>query len=297
MEVHVDAMLFTETQEQVPGHPDLVSGPLRSLAEDLELPLTLGHFGVDALVVDPGGEAVVEVGVHDLAGDIADVLVADARVVLALRDREADAREAERHAIPVEEVLLLEAEPGAWIVRNRRAGVAGVRRQVGQQDLAHDERAIGPGRIGVDGDRLQHAVRAAAFGLARRAAVEAPQSQLVERRKALELFDLCLAAEVRDGLVAVQPDVFQLVLGHRATGVLVIVSSVILILLVENQPKKQQKKAPRTPEGVLRPHRLAPPTKAANNTHVIARRTGDRQLGSVADDVRFTPQWMPANDI
>ena len=163
MEVHVDAVLLAEAQEQVAGDPDLVGGPLRALAEDLELPLALGDLGVDALVVDAGLEAEVEVGVDDLAGDVADVLVADAGVVLALRRREPLAREAERHAVPVEEVLLLEAEPRVGIVRDRRAAVARVRRLVGQEHLAHDERAVGPGRVGEDGDRLQQAVGVAAL--------------------------------------------------------------------------------------------------------------------------------------
>src|SRR5205807_9050928 len=63
---------------------------------------------------------------------------------------------------------------------------------------------------GEERDRLEEAVRARAVRLARRAAVEVPQRQLVDGRLRLEVDDLRLAAQVRNGLVAVEPDVFEL---------------------------------------------------------------------------------------
>ncbi len=214
MEVDVDAVTLAKAQHQVARDPELVGCPLRALAEDLELPLALGDLGVDALDVDACLDAEVDVGIDDLARDLADVLVADACVVLALRGGEAFAREAERHAVAVEEVLLLEAEPGARVVRDRRAAVRRMRGPVREEHFAHDEQAVRARRIGERRDGLQQAVRVAALGLPRRAAVEAPDRQVLDGRRVRELHDLRLAAEVRNGLVPVEPDVFELDL-HR----------------------------------------------------------------------------------
>src|SRR5262249_58401072 len=116
VEVHVDAVPLARAQEQVSRQPELVRGPLRALAEDLELPLALRHLGVDPLEVDAGSQAQVDVRVDDLARDVADVLEPDARVVLALWGGEAFGGEAERRPGPGQEVLLLEGEPRVRVV-------------------------------------------------------------------------------------------------------------------------------------------------------------------------------------
>src|ERR1700745_1070677 len=101
----------SRSRHQIAGHPHLVRGLLGALAENLEFPLALRHFGIDALVVDAGGEAQVEMLLDHLACDVADVLVADAGVIGPLRRRITGRREAERASILVEEIFLLEAEP------------------------------------------------------------------------------------------------------------------------------------------------------------------------------------------
>ena len=182
--VHVHAVFFAKAEEEVAGHPDLIGGRLRAFAEDLEFPLALRHFGVDAFVIDAGIEAEVEVRIDDLARNVADVLVADAGVIFALRRRKAAAlRKAERRAVLVEKVFLLEAEPRVRIIENGRARICRMRGVVGQHDFAHHERAVRLGGIGINGDGLEQAVGAMALGLARGAAVEAPDGELFQRRE------------------------------------------------------------------------------------------------------------------
>jgi len=79
-------------------------------------------------MVDAGGEAEVEMLLDDLPCDRADIFVADAGIVLALRLGIAVGRETERTAILVEEIFLLEAEPGPLVIENRCALVRRSRR-------------------------------------------------------------------------------------------------------------------------------------------------------------------------
>src|SRR5690606_27312008 len=66
--------------------------------------------------------------------------------------------------------------------------------------------------------RLQHHVRTLAFRLLGRASVEAPVGKFFELREAGEFLDLSLAAQAGQWRVAVEPDVFQFVFGHREVG-------------------------------------------------------------------------------
>ena len=81
--------------------------------------------------------------------------------------------------------------------------------------LAHHQCAIFASAVWEHRDRLKHAIRAAAFRLLGRAAVEAPHRQLLEGREASEFLDLGFAAEIWHGCVSIEPDVFQFVFGHN----------------------------------------------------------------------------------
>ena len=89
-----------------------------------------------------------------------------------------------------------------------------MRGAVGVHDLAHDDRAIFLGAIGIDCDRLQNAIRTVAFGLLGRTSVKTPHWNLFQGRKSAEVLDEGFAADVGHRLIAVEPDVFQFVLSH-----------------------------------------------------------------------------------
>ena len=163
-------------------------------------------------MVDAGVEAQIEVRVDDLARDVADVLVADAGVVFALRRREAavggkpSGTPSLRGNIPARSRTRCRDRP-----ESSRGCCVGCGVSSGSKlRTSRARRCLR--RVGKNGHRLEHAIRARAFGLARRAAVEAPAGEFFERRETVELLDLGFAAEIRDRLVAVEPDVLEFVL-------------------------------------------------------------------------------------
>jgi hypothetical protein len=177
--------------------------------------LPLGHLGVDAFVIDAGGEAEIEMLLDDLSRDRADILVANAGVIGPLWRRIAVGREAERPAVLVQEIFLLEAEPGAFVVENGRPLVRGMRRDaIRHHDFAQHQHAVRARGVREDADRFEDAVGAVALGLLGRASVEAPKRKLFQRREAVIRLDLCLAAQVGRGRVSVEPNVLELVLCH-----------------------------------------------------------------------------------
>ncbi len=216
MPVDVDAVLFAEACEEVAGDPHFVGGFFGAFAEDLEFPLSFGDFGVDAFVVDAALVAEFEVGVDDFAGDTAHEAVADAAVIATLAFLgEAFLGEAKGLAVLVKEVFLLEAEPGIGIIENGGAGVGGMGCEVGEEYFAKNDHAVLYGGVGVTGDGFEDAIGVMSFGLLGGTAVEAPIREFFERGEGIELFDERFSAEVRDGGVAIEPNVFELVLCHR----------------------------------------------------------------------------------
>ena len=216
MEFHVHTILFAKAEEEITGYPHLVSSSLGAFAEDLEFPLALGHFGIDAFVVDACVQTEIEVLLDDLAGDVTHVLVACAAIVWALADAwETIHWEAKWAAILIEEVFLFETEPCTWIIKDRGTCIGWVRgHAIWHHDFAHDDRAVAAGRVWIDGHWLENAVRAAAFGLLGGTTIEAPERKLFEGWEAVVFLDLGLAAEVWHRGIAVEPDVFQFVFGH-----------------------------------------------------------------------------------
>ncbi|EGJ77870.1 putative glutamine synthetase [Streptomyces sp. Tu6071] len=205
-----DAEVLGSAVEQPARDPQLVRDVQRRERADLELPLPRHDLGVDAGDAEPGGEAVGEVGLDDLAAE--DLVRTDAAVVTALRGGETVLGEAERAAALEEGVLLLDPEDrllgGELLGHGPQFGarVARVRGEVGVEDLAQDEDVgAAPDRVGTREDRLEHAVRGVALGLVRGGAVEAPHARLRAVRD-----DLRLRPELGGRLGAVDPDVLGL---------------------------------------------------------------------------------------
>ncbi len=116
-------------------------------------------------------------------------IVPDAAVVSALAFfGEAFRRETERMAVFVEEVFLLEAEPGLRVIQDGGAGVGGVRRKVGMENFAEGNYTVDARGVLVTRDRLENAIRVVPFGLLSRTAVKAPVRQLLQLREAVEVF-------------------------------------------------------------------------------------------------------------
>ncbi len=216
------AVILGGAVQQVTGDPDLVAGFLGTLGKDLELPLTHHHFGVDAFDVQAGLQAQFQVFFDDFTSD--STTATDAAVVRALRAGITFGGEAQRlvrFRIP-QRVFLFETEPEiVVVVVDRAAAVGAVRGSVGVQDFAHhQETGADAARIGNDVNGFEQQVRRATIGLFGAASVEAPNLRVFQLATEI-VFDLGLAAKRLGRLIAIQPDVFQLALGHKIDSPLV----------------------------------------------------------------------------
>ena len=84
-----------------------------------------------------------------------------------------------------------------------------MRGTVSVENFTHDEVGVLSVWIWVDGNRLEQAIGAAAFGLFGRTAVKRPHSDVFKSAGEVVFAHLRLAAQTLCGLKAVQPNVFQ----------------------------------------------------------------------------------------
>ena len=91
-------------------------------------------------------------------------------------------RKAERAAILEEEVLLLQAHPQVGVVFDGSPVVGRVRGAIRVQHFAQNDVGILAADIGIQRDRLEHAVGTLTFGLHGGAAVKSPVGQIGKGR-------------------------------------------------------------------------------------------------------------------
>ena len=199
----------------------------------------------------------------DFTRDSAHIRMTDAGVVPTLgRRKTAGTRESKRRAVLVEEVLLLEPEPrvrgvrrpGARVARMRCSGPAAAprtsrarRSPVPHRGTPRRAAACSPSRFPPPaGSSCRRSPRAGAF----------------RASGSCRARELRLAAQARDGLVPVEPDVLQLVVGHHA-------------------PSSGPNKKPRIPR-VLRLRCLAPTLFRQPLSTLIAAFAGPRQAAIAA---------------
>ena len=82
-----------------------------------------------------GVETQVEMFVDNVTGKLSNVRITYACVVLTLRRRKPVIGESERSAVLIEEILLLEAEPGVGVIKNCRPRIARVRSAIRPEHL------------------------------------------------------------------------------------------------------------------------------------------------------------------
>jgi hypothetical protein len=165
-------------------------------------------------MVDAGFQAELQVLLNDFASKITDIGIANTRVILTLRIRVTILRPTQRAFVLEEEVFLLQSKPGFFIIKDGGTVVGWMRSgAIGHHDFAHNEESVVTRSIRIKGDGFQHAIRAATFGLLGGAAIKSPHGTILYGIGSFA-DDFGFPTQIGDGSVAVEPDVFEFVLGH-----------------------------------------------------------------------------------
>ena len=218
----VDSVFLAKPKEEIAGYPHVVGAFFGAFRKELEFGLRFGDFEVDAFVVDAGLQAKGKVCVDNFPGVFAYVFVADAAVVFALRRRESAGLAGPMQGASSfkQEVLLLQAKPCFGIVQNGGSHVAKMRRAIRVFHFAHYQKGVvvflvkrRPSLVRIERDGFEHAVGVASFGLLRGTAVKAPLGAILNGfRFVADYFGL--PTKVLNGLIAVQPNVFEFAFRH-----------------------------------------------------------------------------------
>jgi len=184
VEGDLDVPLLGKADEEVTGHPEVVTH-LNTLARaNLELPLGRHDLGVDTADLDPSVQADAVVGLDQVT--CIDLPGAGTAVVGALGTRETALRPTERGTVDVEQgVLLLKTEPGFVFLGkvHNLGGVVTVVSPVGSAvvvvALGEDEDVVTTTEgVLEDGSGPQVDIRVAAGSLVGGGTVEIPDTQL-----------------------------------------------------------------------------------------------------------------------
>src|SRR5258708_31091876 len=89
-----------------------------------------------------------------------------------------------------------------------------MRGAIGVHDFAENDISVLAACVGIQSHRFQQAVRTLALGLHGGTAVKTPGGQVGEGGWMRKILELSFAAQLRNGLFAVEPDVFEFVFFH-----------------------------------------------------------------------------------
>src|SRR4029077_6171818 len=135
MEFKIDTVILPEARHQKPSDPNVVGRLPGAFAENLEFPLALGYLRINSLMSNARVETEIEMLVDNVTRKVPHVGKTHARVVSAPRRRKPVIGEPERSAVLVEEILLLETEPGLRVIKDGRPRIARMGSSIGPEHL------------------------------------------------------------------------------------------------------------------------------------------------------------------